>query len=128
MVGSERTPTPNERTGCRVSEETPETPQPSADSSADSGDSTPLDPTSSVGSRRSRRSRILRGALAAFVALVLLVSGGVAYAYHHLAGNITTIGNTDQAGVSGVSRPAASSASASKGAAKESPWEGGGPA
>ena len=66
----------------------------------------------------SRRGRILRGLLAAFVVLVLLVSGGVAYAYHHLAGNITTIGGTENAGASGVERPSASSPSPSKGAAK----------
>src|SRR6478736_3602897 len=113
MVGSERTPTTTERTDCRVSEETPETPQSSADSPAEPADGTPLDPTATAVSGRSRRSKILRGSLAAFVVLVLLISGGVAYAYHKLAGNITTIGGTEVAGASGVERPSASSPSPS---------------
>ncbi len=118
MVGSERTPTTNERTGCRVSEETPETPQSSAGSPAEPAEGAPLDPASAGDPARSRRSRILRGALAAFVVLVLLVSGGVAYAYFQLAGNIHTIGGTDKAGASTVVRPTASSASPTKGAPK----------
>ena len=92
-----------------MSEETPE--------ASDASSEVPAD-VPSAAAHRGRRSKIIRGALAVFVVLLLVVSGGVAYAYHHLQGNITVIQDNPTVGGGGVIRPTAQSPSPSKSGAK----------